>query len=265
MQGFGHDMIYIGRTTNQFKQQMKKHHILMAAAVMTSAAMVMSSCTDSNDSPDMLIPTALVTVCPDSDGSFIMQLDNTTQLIPTNMTASPFDKKEVRALVNYTETAASEANDQIRHVHVNWIDSIRTKLPLALPDIEADNDLGNDPIEIINDWVTIAEDGYLTLRIRTRWGIPGAIHAVNLITGNNPDDPYELELRHNAYGDINGQWGDALIAFNLNGLPRPADDKTTLKLKWTSFSGEKNAEFDLQLRKLPAIDPEGISHSRAIR
>ena len=29
---------------------------------------------------------------------------------------------------------------------------------------------GNDPVEILNDWVTIAEDGYLTLRFATRWG-----------------------------------------------------------------------------------------------
>ena len=65
----------------------------------------------------------------------------------------------------------------------------------------------------------MAEDGYLTLRIRTLWSSPHATHVLNLVTGTNPEDPYELELRHDAKGDDNGSWGDALIAFNLNKLP----------------------------------------------
>lgn len=35
---------------------------------------------------------------------------------------------------------------------------------------------GTDPVDMINDWVTIAEDGYLTLRFRTMWGDRSQAH-----------------------------------------------------------------------------------------
>ena len=135
------------------------------------------------------------------------------------------------------------------------MDSIRTKWPV--PYIEEQNDrlYGNDPVEIVRDWVTVAEDGYLTLRIRTLWGDRNVKHHVNLLTGKNADDAFEVELRHNAMGDVRGHVGDALIAFNLNQLPRNGQDAVKLKVHWTSFSGPKSAEFDLQLHPSPSINP----------
>ena len=76
---------------------------------------------------------------------------------------------------------------------------------------------GNDPIEIVRDWVSVAEDGFVTLRIRTLWG-GTTKHVINLVSGVNKDNVYEFDLRHNAQGDTNGRMGDALIAFDLNSL-----------------------------------------------
>ena len=42
--------------------------------------------------------------------------------------------------------------------------------------------------------------------------------------------------------------GDALIAFNLNGLPRDGGDKVTIRLNWRSFTGYKSFDFKLRLR-----------------
>jgi hypothetical protein len=74
------------------------------------------------------------------------------------------------------------------------------------------------------------------------------MHYINLLTGVNPNDPYEVELRHDANGDIGGSMGDALIAFNLNDLPRKDGQNVKLKLNWKSFNGPKSAEFELYLR-----------------
>ncbi len=205
----------------------------------------LSSCTDNDDNMALLQPTALVTVRPTDSGEFTLQLDNTTVLYPSNMKSSPFGDKEVRALVNYTEEGHS---GDARSIHINWIDSIRTKKPVPDLGIENDDRYGNDAIEIVKDWVTIAEDGYLTLRIRTQWGIANRKHYINLLTDVNPDNPYEVELRHDANGDIGGTMGDALIAFNLNDLPVKDGQNVKLKLKWKSFSGPKSTEFDLYLR-----------------
>lgn len=227
--------------------------------------MMLPSCTNDDGSAELLRPTALVTVCPNADGSFIMQLDDETQLVPTNLKTSPFGAKEVRALVNYTETNVSPQDTRVRNVEVNWLDSIRTKLPVETLGEQDAAKYGNDPVEIIQDWVTVAEDGYLTLRIRTLWGTPHATHVLNLVTGTNPKNPYELELRHDAKGDRNGRWGDALIAFNLNKLPGANAGNVKIKLKWMSFTGEKSAEFEIKMRPLKqGIDVNNIRYTKGI-
>ena len=207
------------------------------------------SCLDDDDNNTYYLryPNALVTVKGAADDAFFLQLDDKTTLLPTNVKASPFGDKEVRALVNYSEVN-EPSGDYTKAVHINWIDSILTK-PIA-PDLGEENDevYGTDPVEIVNDWVTIAEDGYLTLRFRTIWG-GSKKHFVNLLLGQNPENPYEVEFRHNAYGDTYGSEGDGLAAFKLDELPDTEGKTVKLKLKWKSFSGEKSAEFDYCTRK----------------
>lgn len=222
---------------------------LMAIAALF-AAMCFQSCLDLDDDNywDLHNPNALVTVKPVSDHSFYLQLDDTTTLLPVNQTSSPFGDKEVRALLNFSEVN-EPSQGYSKAVHINWIDSILTK-PMA-PDLELDNDsvYGTDPVEIINDWVTIAEDGYLTLRFRTIWGDHNKAHFVNLLASRNPENPYEVEFRHNAHNDIYGSQGDGLVAFKLDNLPDTEGKTVKLTLKWKSFSGDKSAEFNYCTRK----------------
>lgn len=240
---------------------MKFKFLYLIGLAMATAPML-QSCSDDDDS-SLNSYTALVTVVPVSDNSFEMNLTNTVKLIPTNLKASPFKNKEVRALVNYTYD--DETESPLRNVSINWMDSIRTKMPVI--DKGDDNDAlyGKDCIEIVKDWVTIAEDGYLTLRVRTKWGSPGVKHEVNLLSGGNPEDPYEFELRHNANGDTFGEIGDALIAFNLNQLITTNDPVVKIKIKWESFSGPKSTEFDLTTRNSTVDDAQAIRFSGSIK
>lgn len=57
---------------------------------------------------------------PSAPDGFFMQLDDSTSLIPTNMKASPFGDKKVRALVNYTIEELSYGGNQ-QSVYVNWL------------------------------------------------------------------------------------------------------------------------------------------------
>lgn len=220
---------------------MKKLKLSLPLIGLFCAAPLFQSCLDDDDNPHYYEPTALVTVCPNEDGSFVMNLDNETILRPTNISTSPFKNKKVRALVNFSEVEGVNAHRLEKNVIVHWIDSIRTKNPVFAVE---NNDMayGKDPIEIVRDWVTVAEDGYLTLRVRTAWGHSGTPHSINLVSGVNPDDPFEMELRHNANGDNHGQLGDALIAFDISSLPG-FDDNVRIILRWESFSGEKKTEF----------------------
>lgn len=217
----------------------------LALGIMASVLSI-ASCDNDDDKYGNIMPTALVTVYPGATDGFTMQLDDATTLVPTNMKASPFGEKQVRALVNYDYEG--QTNGSIRNVRVNWIDSIRTKMPVVTTG-DDDKAFGNDPLEIVRDWVTVAEDGYLTLRIRTLWG-GSKTHFINLVSGVNKDNVYELTLRHDANGDAAMRMGDALIAFNLNNLWPDAGKDVKIKLNWTSFSGPKSMEFPLTMHKV---------------
>lgn len=221
----------------------------LAVATVVATSIGFQSCLDDDDNNAYYLryPNALVTVKEAVDGAFFLQLDDKTTLLPTNVKTSPFGDKEVRALMNYSEVDEA-SGEYTKAVHINWIDSILTK-PIA-PDLGEENDeiYGTDPVEIVNDWVTLAEDGYLTLRFRTVWG-GSKKHFVNLLLGQNPENPYEVEFRHNAYGDTYGETGDGLVAFKLDELPDTEGKTVKLKLKWKSFSGDKSAEFDYCTRK----------------
>ena len=82
-------------------------------------------------------------------------------------------------------------------------------------------------------------------------------HFVNLISTNNPENPYEVEFRHNAYGDTYGHPADGLVAFKLDGiLPDTNGETVKLKLIWNSYSGEKSHEFDYCTRQSTPANPE---------
>ncbi len=230
---------------------MKTRFLKFAAGLLPAFAMVLTATSCDKDDDINYVDyraNAIVTVKPSSDGkAFTMQLDDNTTLKASNLTASPFGNKEVRALLS-----ASTVDKNAGIVFVNWMDSIRTK-PAVRTEGSAEKDIakyGNDPVEIVDGWQTVVEDGYLTLRFRTRWGESLKPHMVNLVTGCNPNDPYEVVFRHDAAGDTSvGRIGDGLVAFRLSDLPDTEGKYVDLTLRWNSFSGEKTVKFKYRTRK----------------
>lgn len=224
---------------------MKHWKLFMAALLSLTAAPIMQSC-DDDDYPCYTdyVPNALVTLKTNStNGEFYLQLDDETTLWPTNVKQHPYGGKEVRALVNFR--FEGDPKDHPANVHVNWIDTIRTK-PMAAPLGTVDDEIyGNDPLEILKDWTTVVEDGYFTLRFSTRFG-GTQVHELNLVKG---EGPYEVVLHHNAHGDTYGQMSDGMIAFRLDQLPDTGDETVDLTVRWMSFSGEKSATFKYRTRK----------------
>lgn len=241
---------------------MKFKHLIISVGALFGA-LFLASCDDDGTDPSLLYPNALVTVKEAADETVFFQLDEKTTLLPVNITSHPYNSKEVRALVNYKELD-DPSQDYDKAVHVNWIDSIRTK-PMA-PNMgdQNDDEYGNDPVEIVDDWVTIAEDGYLTLRFRTIWGSRGITHFVNLIPTNNPENPYEVEFRHDANGDVTGRIGDGLVAFKLDDLPDTEGETVKLKLIWKSFNTTKSAEFDYRTSASTAPASAAIAAERSV-
>ncbi len=224
--------------------------LIAALLLAITTTPLMQSCDwDDDDNYNYVIcpsvnqPNAIVTVKTAADNTVYLQLDDSTTLLPTNMKEHPFNGKEVRAFVNY-RVVGNNAAPFTEAVVVNNIDSVLTK-PAVLTLGDKNNEVyGNDPIEIYKYFPTVCEDNYLTLGIGTVWGGNSKPHFINLLTGVNPNDPYEVELRQNAYGDTRGQFSYTTVAFSLKSLPSTNGKTVKLKVKYQSFEGEKTAEFD---------------------
>ena len=96
---------------------------------------------------------------------------------------------------------------------------------------------GDDPIDVLDDWMTSVEDGFLTVHYDAMWGNSPTIHNFSIVTGTNPGNPYELVLRHDANGDAKDEKGDGLVCFDINSLPSTGGQYKELTLKWNSLEG----------------------------
>lgn len=132
---------------------------------------------------------------------------------------------------------------------INWIDSILTKPTVANLAEKNDSAYGNDPVEIVNSFETVAEDGYLTLRFRTRWA-SGRPHRVNLVHRTDVNTPYLLQFYHDAPPEsAAGPVADGLVAFRLDSTFNEPDTTINITLQWNSYSGTKTHTFKYKPRK----------------
>lgn len=206
-------------------------------------SLTLQSC--SNDDDFVNYPNALVTIKTNSStGQVYFQLDDLTTIFPTNLKTSPYGNKELRALVNL-KLQEGQNGHYSKSAYVNWVDTILTKNMAQSFGQKNDDVYGKDPVEIVKDWTTIVEDGYLTLRFRTYFG-KGTKHTMNLVKGENP---YEVVLHHNAFNDSKGIIRDGLVAFRLGDLPDTQGKTVDLTLKWQSFTGMKSVRFKYISRK----------------
>ncbi len=232
-----------------------KAYAVAIITILAAAAATMNSCDlDDGCGYDYVVcpptngqPTAIVTVKTAADNTVYLQLDDNTTLLPVNLKEHPFNGKEVRAFAYYRE-AKADAAPYTKAVVLNSIDSVLTKH--TVPTLGERNDAvyGNDPLEVSSSFPTVCEDNYLTLCIGTVWGRNAKPHLVNLVVGNNHDDPYEVELRQNAYGDTNGQFAYTTVAFSLKELPKTGGKTVKLKVRYRAFKGEKTAVFDYRTK-----------------
>ena len=219
-------------------------YLLVLGAVIGSLSL--QSCeNDDNYDYSVNYPNALVTIKTNSStGQVYLQLDDETTVLPTNMKTSPYGNKELRALT-HLKIQDGQGGHYSKSAYVNWIVTILTKNMARSMGAKDDEVYGKDPLEIVKNWTTSVEDGYLTLRFRTYFG-NGTKHVVNLVKGAQP---YEVILHHNAMGDTKGYVRDGLVAFRLSDLPDTQGKTVDLTLKWQSFSGAKSVHFKYKSRK----------------
>ncbi len=216
--------------------------------------LALSSCSGfiSGDDYSLQSYNALVTVKHTESGILYFQVDDKTTVKPYGVSETAFGKEQFRALIGYTErNEKPEVNPdgvQIdKSVNVHRFSKVLTK-SIAESRGEKDDELyGTAPVEILNSWATLIEDGYITLVFCGYWGDLHATHKINLVSGVDSEDPYLLELRHDANGDTL-KYGmvryNSIAAFDLSTLPDTEGKTVKLKVRFTSFTGEKTVSFD---------------------
>ncbi|MCI6526430.1 MAG: NigD-like protein [Bacteroidales bacterium] len=215
------------------------------ALTLVCALLTFSAC---NHKDSAKAYTALVTYEAEN-GNARLQLNDSTVLIPSGL--KPDKDTVVRALVNFsfTDDLGENSNAPVRNVEVYDIASILTKKPVE--DLGIDNGInyGDDPIEIIEDWLTIGEDGYLNLRFSIQRSNPSVAHGIALVKISAGSGDYVFELRHNANGDGYGNFYDGVVAFDLNEF-RPSDGSPiNVKIKWKGYERQKEDFIKVTFRK----------------
>lgn len=235
---------------------MKRIKTLMLLMVVALTAVSLQSCDDDDDGyyPEFNLATVTLKAPTVDGGKWFMQLDDSTALEATNIASHPYDNKELRAYIRYNDikemTSAPTSRSTIKKmysVNVLTIDTILTKKMDPMVENMAE-EYGNDPVEVIDSWETVAEDGYLNIRFRTRWG-NNIKHRVTLVHRTDVNNPYTVEFIHNAHGDINGHVADGMVAFRLDDCFNKGDEPIEITLKWKSYSGEETAKFKYIPRK----------------
>lgn len=79
-----------------------------------------------------------------------------------------------------------------------------------------------DPIDIVQDWITSLEDGFLTLH----YMIPVSGNTKHSFTLCRGTSPYEFFLLHDARGDLDGSLTDGIVCFPVQDLLPDTGGKT---------------------------------------
>ncbi len=221
-------------------EQMKNFRFKRTALAFAAMLMlfVASSCSFDDDSYDRYnsLPNAIVTVKTLESGQTYFQVDGKTTLLPVDW-KNPY-KGETRALLRYEELSDGNSGQFSKSVNVVWIDSVLTKKAVICTDEFKKG--ADDPIELVGDWLTVCEDGYLTLHFAAWWGVDNRKpHYVNL--GIDPATR-NLYLRHDVNGDVaNCRPAEGIVAFKIDELLTDVKDSDELTLHWTASDGEKKA------------------------
>ena len=215
---------------------MKLFKFLFNATVVCLTSLVFYSCLDDNDGYSLgdLYKPEVVTLVPISETAFYFRLDDGATFWPVNQHGYKVPKEETRVLLNFT--ILGDSIDKYSHaIKINRIDYILTKQMAEDKGEENDSVYGTDPVRIIGMWVG---DGYLNVYFEAIWGGKEK-HFINLLNPN-PEKPYDLEFRHNAFNDPKVYRATSIVAFDISSMDiEEGTESIELNVTVKDFDGEK--------------------------
>ena len=96
-------------------------------------------------------------------------------------------------------------------------------------------DGGDAGLDIIDDWMTSLEDGFLTIHYSAWWGRGNIRHLVFI----EYEKPNTFRLVNNDNGDEKLEKKDALYCLDINFISDHIDKENAITIKWKTCAGEQ--------------------------
>ena len=205
-------------------------------------SLLVTSCQKEGDNysvGDFIVTFGVVKKSLNSWENHVLYLDNGDKFIPVTSSLQ-LDSLQInqRVLVNFAPYKEEVNSDKSKTIYgkINVVKNILYKNILQLSQSNSDS-IGQDPIIVRDSWVT--SDSILTVDFK--YFMKGAIHYINLAyspDGRGKENPYILELRHNASGDHQIYGTSGYVSFNLGALKIAGRHKTDFYLRYTDYDGK---------------------------
>ena len=105
---------------------------------------------------------------------------------------------------------------------VEWASPIDQGTVASRPFDAASNSTADSPVDIILDWMTSLEDGFLTLH----YSILSSGNAQHTFSLHPTESPYAFRLVHDSHGDVKGAVTDGIVCFDVSALLPQTEGKT---------------------------------------
>lgn len=175
-----------------------------------------------------------------SDASFVIKLDNGSVVTPSNTSLNGFTPKDSdRVWVRFSPVSDTRLTDST----FNYLARIHSINEILFKDIKklsqvSEDSVGHDPIFIKAAWISPKD----ILNLDLEFFSAGSVHYINLLDngeGNGVSNPFILELRHNARGDMNLYPVYATVSFKLINLRVSGQNQVKFFIRYTDYNGNR--------------------------
>jgi len=212
--------------------------------VILGIGMFFSSCTKEDDRyaiGDFIISLGTIEKKSATVNDYVIHLDNGNNVVPYMTSSNLIDVIDSqRVWVNFNPLSDQKLTDST----VTYLANIVGLRNILFKDIKkytevADDSMGHDPIVVRDAWIS-KTGGILNLDLK--YFTEGSVHYINLIDNgeaNGVDNPFVLELRHNARGDQLAYPATALVSFRLDYLKLTGKNETKFYIRYTDYDGRR--------------------------
>jgi len=174
-----------------------------------------------------------------SGQSYVINLDNGSIVTPTSALAGFNPKDSDRVWVRFDPISNTRLTDSTFNytAKIFSINDILFKAVNKLSQVSEDS-VGHDPIIVTDAWISPKD----ILNLNFKFFTEGSVHYINLLDNGEGDgmaNPYILELRHNARGDMNQYPAYGIVSFKLNSLRVQGQNQIKFFIRYTDYNGNR--------------------------